>query len=341
MRTRLLDALSGRPVDTVPIWIMRQAGRYLPEYRNLRERHSMLEMCRTPALAVEVTLQPLRRFDLDAAILFSDLLVPLWGMGWTFDLVPGKGPVVPPLERVADLSPFRLSEVDFVLETIQRLKALLEVPLLGFTGAPLTFAAYLLEGRPRRDFAQIRALYYRNPEEFHALMDVLSHALGQYLHAQVDAGVDAVQLFDSWAGSLPPDLFEATLPYIQRMADGLPVPVIYFSTGSYHLLPHLSRLEGVTLGVDWRMPLRAYRASWSGPIQGNLDPARLLAPSSTYETEVARILREGRLFPGHVFNLGHGILPETPPERVAHLVDTVHRLGRSLMAARASSSSPT
>ena len=197
MRDRLIRALRGEPVDTTPIWIMRQAGRYLPEYRKLRERYSMLEMCRRVDLAVEVTLQPLRRFDLDGAILFSDLLVPLWGMGRDFELVEGKGPVVRPVERVDDLSPLDLSRLDFVLETIRRLKKDLEVPLLGFTGAPLTFAAYLLEGRPSRDFAQVRALFYRDPEHFHALMGFLARELSRYLQAQVEAGVDAVQIFDS------------------------------------------------------------------------------------------------------------------------------------------------
>ncbi len=328
MRDRLIRALRGEPVDTTPVWIMRQAGRYLPEYRRLRERYSMLEMCRRVDLAVEVTLQPLRRFDLDGAILFSDLLVPLWGMGWDFELVEGKGPVVRPVERVDDLSPLDLSRLDFVLETIRRLKGELSVPLLGFTGAPLTFAAYLLEGRPSRDFARIRTLFYRDPEHFHALMGFLARELSRYLQTQVEAGVDAVQIFDSWAGSLPPEIFASLLPHIQRMVEPLPVPVIYFSTGTFHLLPWLSRLEGVVLGVDWRMPLPAYRESWQGPIQGNLDPAMLLAPPEAFLPAVRTVVDAGRAFPGHVFNLGHGILPSTPPEHVTRLVDAVHELGQ-------------
>ncbi len=332
MRDRLLRALRGAPVDTTPVWIMRQAGRYLPEYRKLRERFSMLEMCRRVDLAVEVTLQPLRRFDLDAAILFSDLLVPLWGMGWDFDLVEGKGPVVRPLERVDALEPMNLSRLDFVFDTIQQLKNRLEVPLLGFTGAPLTFASYLLEGRPRRDFARIRALYYRDPQAFHALMDTLSRHLTTYLKAQVDAGVDAVQLFDSWAGSLPSELYAAVLPYVQRMVDELTVPVIFFSTGSFHLFPLLQTLKGVVLGVDWRVPLRVYREGWSGPIQGNLDPAWLLASPEVFLPRVQQIVQEGHLFSGHVFNLGHGILPETPPEHLGHLVEAVHAAGCSAAA---------
>ncbi len=249
-------------------------------------------------------------------------------MGRDFELVEGKGPVVRPVERVDDLSPLDLSRLDFVLETIRRLKKDLEVPLLGFTGAPLTFAAYLLEGRPSRDFARVRALFYRDPEHFHALMGFLARELSRYLQAQVEAGVDAVQIFDSWAGALPPEIFAALVPHIQRMVDPLTVPVIYFSTGTFHLLPWLSRLKGVVLGVDWRMPLSAWRKSWQGPIQGNLDPAALLAPPEAFLPAVRRVVAAGRTFSGHVFNLGHGILPITPPEHVARLVEAVHELGR-------------
>ncbi|MFQ5848373.1 MAG: uroporphyrinogen decarboxylase [Candidatus Methylomirabilales bacterium] len=335
MRDRILKAARREPVDTTPVWIMRQAGRYLPEYRELRKKYSMEEICRTPELAVEVTLQPLRRFDLDAAILFSDLLVPLWGMGVSFDLVEGKGPVLRKAlipHDLATLPSLDLTRLDFTFEAIRLLRQALDRPLIGFTGGPFTFASYLIEGKPSRDYPKTRAFLHTHPLEWKALMKRLAENLALYLQAQIEAGVQMVQVFDSWVGVLSPEDFrERVKPHLtaelQQAGNG--VPRIYFSTASAHLFPQFATLPAEVMGVDWRVSLTQAHGmlDHAYAIQGNLDPILLLGNEEDLFVKAAEIVTEGRSLAGHIFNLGHGILPPTAPERVERLVDFVHAQG--------------
>ncbi|MEE9173244.1 MAG: uroporphyrinogen decarboxylase [candidate division NC10 bacterium] len=335
MRDRILKAARREPVDTTPIWIMRQAGRYLPEYRELRKKYAMEEICRTPELTVEATLQPLRRFDLDAAILFSDLLVPLWGMGIPFDLVEGKGPVLrkalTPAELAA-LPPLDLAALEFNREAIRILRRELDRPLIGFTGGPFTFVSYLIEGQPSRDYPKTRAFLHAHPREWKALMKRLAENLALYLRAQIEAGVQMVQVFDSWVGVLSPEDFrESVKPYVIEQLEqvGKSVPRIYFSTASAHLFSEFATLPAEVIGVDWRVPLTYAKGNFDAAyaLQGNLDPSLLLGREEELFLKTANIIEEGRALTGHIFNLGHGILPATPPERVKRLVDFVHTTG--------------
>ncbi len=335
MRDRILKAARREPVDTTPIWIMRQAGRYLSEYRELRKKYSMEEICRTPDLTVEVTLQPLRRFDLDAAILFSDLLVPLWGMGVAFDLVEGKGPVLRKAltpGELASLPALNLGELDFTFEAIRLLRRELDRPLIGFTGGPFTFASYLIEGKPSRDYPKTRTFIHANPREWESLMKRLADNLALYLKAQIEAGVQMVQVFDSWVGVLSlEDFRERVKPYLMAQLEqvGNEVPRIYFSTGSSHLFPEFAELPAEVMGVDWRVSLMQAKQTFGGgyALQGNLDPILLLGREEDLFAKALEIVMEGRALAGHIFNLGHGILPLTPPERVQRLVDVVHAKG--------------
>jgi len=334
VRDRVLRAALGQPVDTTPVWFLRQAGRYLPEYRRLRERYSLAQLCREPELAAQVTLQPLRRMDVDAAILFTDLLVPLWGMGLEFELAEGRGPVLPtpvPVDRLAQLPELDLEAVEFVPQTVRLVRAALDRPLVGFAGAPFTVAAYLVEGRPSRDWPRTRALLHSRPEVWHALAARLTTNLAAYLRAQVQAGAQLVQLFDSWVGVLSAEDFRwAVRPYLVqllRTLDG--VPRIYFATGCAHLLAEFRDLPAEVVGVDWRVPLSEAAAVLGGKaIQGNLDPARLLGDRQALRAEASRIVAQGRVLRGHIFNLGHGVMPETDPDRLAELVEWVHERGR-------------
>jgi uroporphyrinogen decarboxylase len=335
LRDRILKASRKEPVDTTPIWIMRQAGRYLPEYRQLRERYSMEEICRTPELTVEVTLQPLRRFDLDAAILFSDLLVPLWGMGMSFELVEGRGPVLErPLtaEELTALPPLDFGALEFTAEAIRHLRRALDCPLIGFTGGPFTFASYLIEGKPSRDYPRTRAFLHAYPRAWEALMKRLADNLAAYLTAQIAAGVQMVQIFDSWVGVLSPEDFrDRVKPHLVTQLEqvGSAVPRIYFSTASAHLFREFATLPAEVIGVDWRVALRDARDILGDTcaLQGNLDPALLLGREADLVAKAAEIVHDGRACAGHIFNLGHGILPATPPERVAHLIQLVHERG--------------
>jgi uroporphyrinogen decarboxylase len=335
MRDRILRAARGEPVDTTPIWIMRQAGRYLPEYREIRKKYSMEEICRTPDLTVDVTLQPLRRFDLDAAILFSDLLVPLWGMGVSFDLVEGKGPVLRKAltpEELASLPALNLGELDFTFEAIRLLRRELDRPLIGFTGGPFTFASYLIEGKPSRDYPKTRTFLHANPREWESLMKRLADNLALYLKAQIEAGVQMVQVFDSWVGVLSLEDFRGRVkPHLmaQLKQVGNDVPRIYFSTGSSHLFPEFAGLPAEVMGVDWRISLTQAHGIFDSAyvLQGNLDPSLLLGSEEDLFAKALEIVMEGRALTGHIFNLGHGILPATPPERVHRLVDVVHTAG--------------
>ena len=328
----LVAARGGRP-GHLPVWFMRQAGRSLPEYRALRAGTGMLRSCLTPDLTCEITLQPVRRHGVDAAILFSDIVVPLYAAGVGVDIVAGTGPVVAdPVRTAADVA--RLPElapeqVAPVTEAIALLLAELgSTPRIGFAGAPFTLASYLIEGGPSRNHERTKALMRSAPDVWHALLGRLADLTSTFLHAQIAAGVDAVQLFDSWAGALSlRDYREYVLPHSTRVLAGITeVPRIHFGVGTGELLGAMAEAGADVIGVDWRIPLddAARRVGGTHPVQGNLDPAVLFADDASIASEVRRIVDEGRRAPGHVFNLGHGVLPETDPDVLTRLVDLVH-----------------
>jgi uroporphyrinogen decarboxylase len=334
--TLFLRALRREPVERTPIWLMRQAGRVLPEYRAVRARWSLIEICRQPELCAEVSLQPIRRFGVDALVLFADIMLPLIGSGVAIELVDDVGPVIrDPVRDAAGIAALRPLEpeadVGFVLETIGVLRRELgdRLPVIGFSGAPFTLAAYLVEGRPSRDFAQTKAMMFGEPALWHALMERLTNLVIAYLRAQVSAGVQALQLFDSWVGCLSPDQYERFVrPYTQRIfhaLDGLDVPRIHFGTGASTLLEQMRDDGADAISVDWRLPLdEAWaRIGHHRAIQGNLDPAILYAPPGVIADAANDVLRRAGGRPGHVFNLGHGVLPGTPLEHVQRLVDVV------------------
>ncbi len=315
--------------------MMRQAGRYMPEYRALRAKHTMLEVCKTPELALEVTLQPLK-FGMDAAILFADILLPLEPMGAPFDFQKGEGPVIfSPVANKADVDKLHDFEIEeglgYCLEAIKLLKKELKVPLIGFAGAPFTLASYLIEGGKSSAFAKAKRFMYAEPETFSALMAKLAEVVRRFLHKQIDAGVDAVQLFDSWVGQLSADDYRTyVMPHVQHILKDIEkrgVPVIHFGTGTYHLLESMAEAGGTVIGLDWRTPIPVGRQK-VGPtraVQGNLDPITLLAPRELAEKHAARVLESAGGAPGHIFNLGHGILPETPVENVQAVIELVHK----------------
>jgi uroporphyrinogen decarboxylase len=319
---------------------MRQAGRYMAEYRALRERHSLLEICRTPELATEVTLQPIRRVEVDAAILFSDLLLPLEPMGLPFDFVKGEGPQLErPIESPDDIDRLRDIEPRHALAAVLDAIALIQrelagrVPLIGFAGAPFTLASYAIEGGHSNNFARTKALMYGYPEAWHRLCERLASVVSEYLTAQIDAGVDAVQLFDSWVGVLSPaDYREFALPHTRRIFQtlGRRVPTIHFGTGTAAILHELREAGGDVIGVDWRIPIDAAweRIGFDRAVQGNLDPTLLLGPTSRMFSQTDDILALVGGRPGHIFNLGHGILPSTPVEHVQVLAQYVHSASR-------------
>jgi uroporphyrinogen decarboxylase len=315
---------------------MRQAGRSLPEYRKIREGIGMLDSCRRPDLVTEITLQPVRRHGVDAAILFSDIVVPLAAAGVDLDIVAGTGPVVADPVRtpagVDRLRPITAADVDYVAEAVRLLVAELgPTPLIGFAGAPFTLASYLIEGGPSRTYIKTKAMMYGEPQLWHDLMSRLAEITLAFLRTQVDAGVSAVQLFDSWAGALSEaDYRRHVLPHSATVLMGLTgagVPRIHLGVGTAVLLNAMGEAGADVVGVDWRTPLDQATSS-IGPdksVQGNLDPAVLFAPRQVVETEARRVLDQGRAAPGHVFNLGHGVLPETDPDVLSRLVDFVHR----------------
>jgi uroporphyrinogen decarboxylase len=316
---------------------MRQAGRSLPEYRALRADTSMLEACRTPELTCEITLQPVRRHGVDAAILFSDIVVPLHAAGIGVDIVPGTGPVVAePVRTAVDVARLPVLHVEQVAPVAQAVALLLRelgtTPLIGFAGAPFTLASYLVEGGPSRNHESTKALMYAAPEVWHALMTRLADLTATFLRAQVEAGVDAVQLFDSWAGALSlRDYRRYVLPHSARVLEGLAeagVPRIHFGIGTGELLGAMGEAGADVVGVDWRVPLdeAVRRTAGTRALQGNLDPAVLFADAATVEAQTRRIASEGRRAPGHVFNLGHGVLPGTDPDVLTRVVDLVHGL---------------
>jgi uroporphyrinogen decarboxylase len=334
MNDRFLRACRRESVDRPPIWLMRQAGRYLPEYRAMREKYSMLTMCRTPELAAEVTLQPLRHFDFDAAILFSDIMIPLKPMGIDFDIVESVGPVVAnPVHDLASAKALRVIEpeadVPFVIETVKLLRRELRVPLIGFAGAPFTLASYIVEGKPSRDLLLTKKLMHTDPGTWHCLMDKLAESIAAYLRAQIHAGAQAVQLFDSWVGALSPrDYREFVLPHSKKIFDTLAstgVPRIHFGTGTATLLELMKEANTEVIGIDWRVPLdQAWNRLGDVALQGNLDPALLMTTPDVVAQEARIILAQANGKRGHIFNLGHGILPNTPIENVARLVEVVH-----------------
>ncbi|WP_174361702.1 uroporphyrinogen decarboxylase [Micromonospora aurantiaca (nom. illeg.)] len=325
------------PGPHTPVWFMRQAGRSLPEYREIRANVPMLESCRRPDLVTEITLQPVRRHGVDAAILFSDIVVPVAAAGIDLDIVPGTGPVVAePVRTAADverITPIGRDDVSFVDEAVRRLVVELgDTPLIGFAGAPFTLASYLVEGGPSRTHAKTKALMYGDPELWHALCARLAEVTLAFLQVQIDAGVSAVQLFDSWAGALSEaDYRRFVLPHSTYVLGGLAdagVPRIHFGVGTGELLGAMGEAGADVVGVDWRTPLDVAtgRIGPDKAVQGNLDPTVLLAGWPVVETEVRRIVEQGRAAPGHVFNLGHGVLPETDPEVLTRVVALVHEL---------------
>jgi uroporphyrinogen decarboxylase len=338
--SRFLKACRREPVDATPVWFMRQAGRYMSEYRALRERHSLLEICRTPDLATQVTLQPIRRIEVDAAILFSDLLLPLEPMGIPFDFVKGEGPQIErPISNEADIDRLRLFDpreaLSHVLEAIGQIQRELagRVPLIGFAGAPFTLASYAIEGGHSSNFAKTKALMYGHPDAWHRLCDKFATVAADFLSAQIDAGVDAVQVFDSWAGTLgPADYREFALPHSRRIFTAIQgrVPTIHFGTGTATTLDLLRDAGGDVIGADWRIPIDVAweRVGFDRAVQGNLDPTLLLGPMQRMFTQAEDILERVNGRPGHIFNLGHGILPSTPVEHVQRLAQYVHSASR-------------
>lgn len=332
---RFLRACRREPVDATPVWMMRQAGRYMAEYRALREKYSLLDICKTPELALEVTKQPLR-LGMDAAILFADILLPLEPMGAPFEFAKGEGPVIhAPVRTKADVAALRVIEPEeglgYVLDAIRLIKKEIDVPLIGFAGAPFTLASYLVEGGKSAQFAKTKQLMYREPETWNALMEKLAEVVRRYLRKQIEAGADAVQLFDSWVGQLSADDYRTyVMPHVSRILKDVEtcnVPVLHFGTGTYHLLEEQRKAGGTVIGLDWRTPLREgwKKVGDDCAVQGNLDPTVLLAPRELAEKHAAKVLEQAGGRWGHVFNLGHGILPETPVDTVQAVVDFVHR----------------
>ena len=334
---RFLRACRREPVDRTPVWFMRQAGRYLPEYRELRGDRDILETCKDPAQVVEITMQPLRRMEVDAAILFSDIMVPLAGVGVPVRIESGRGPVVDePIRDAAGVARLRPLEpeqdVPDVLEAIRLLRKELTVPLIGFAGAPFTLASYLVEGGPSRSHERTKALMLGDPATWDSLMRALVAIVRPHLRAQVAAGAQALQLFDSWVGALSPDQYRrSVLPHARAIFEGLAdldVPTIHFGVGTGELLALMAEAGGDVIGVDWRTPLDAGWDRVGGPaeraVQGNLDPATLLAPWDAVEAGALDVLGRAAGRDGHIFNLGHGVLPPTPPETLQRLVDLIH-----------------
>jgi uroporphyrinogen decarboxylase len=332
---RFLAACRREPVDCTPVWFMRQAGRSLPEYRALRGEGSILEAVAEPDLACELTLQPVRRYGVDAAILFSDIVVPLAAIGIGIEVEPGRGPVLAdPFRTAGDLKRLRPIEPEHdlcrALDTIRLVKAELAVPLIAFAGAPFTLASYLVEGGPSRTFAHTKALMHTEQALWHELMGALAEICLSTLRAEVAAGADAVQLFDSWAGALSRREYrELVLPASRRILDGLGdlgVPRIHFGVGTGELLDLMAGAGADVLGVDWRVSLEdaAGRTGEKVALQGNLDPAICLAPVPIVEAATRQVLKDAAGLPGHVFNLGHGVLPETDPGALQAVVDLVH-----------------
>ena len=339
----LVRAARREPVERTPVWFMRQAGRSLPEYREIRKRHNLFEVCRRPELCAEVTLQPVRALGVDAAVMFADIMLPVIGMGIDVELVENVGPVIAePIESMADVTRLVVPEpeesVPFILEAVRIVRAELEPEraLIGFCGGPFTVAGYLIEGKPTRDFLKTKQCMYGASEVWHGLMEKLTETSIAYLAGKVRAGADAIQLFDSWVGHLSVDDYrEFVAPYSARILQSLDVPTIHFGTGTTHLLEDMAAAGGDVIGIDWRIPIdRGWDlAGHDRGVQGNLDPTLLLGDWERVERGAHAVLDavDGR--PGHIFNLGHGVLPATDPADLGRIVELVHERTRTEVAA--------
>jgi uroporphyrinogen decarboxylase len=330
----LVRACRREPVEHTPVWFMRQAGRSLPEYRELRKQHGLFDIVAQPELCAEVTLQPVRRHDVDAAVMFTDIMFPVLGMGVDVELVENVGPVIrQPVRSAADVERLRVPDpeqsVPTILEAVRLVRSELrdDQAVIGFCGGPFTVAGYLVEGKPSREFATVKALMYRDGATWHALMQKLADTFARYVAAKVRAGADVIQVFDSWVGALSPsDYEEFVAPYSAQILAAVDVPTIHFGTGTATLLQEMAAAGGDVIGLDWRIPLDR---GWSEVgeergVQGNLDPAVLLAPWERIEAEARGILDRAGGRPGHVFNLGHGVPPETDPAVLRQLTEFVH-----------------
>ena len=330
----LVRACRLEQVERTPVWFMRQAGRSLPEYRELRKRYGLFDIARQPELCAEVTLQPVHRHGVDAAVMFADIMLPVLGMGVEVELVENVGPVVAqPVRSIADVERLAVPEpeesVPWTLESVRLVRAALrsDQAVIGFAGGPFTVAGYLIEGKPTREFKQTKACMYGSPEVWHSLMAKLADAFARYLAGCVRAGADVIQVFDSWVGALSVgDYREFVAPYSARLLEAVDAPTIHFATGDAHLLEERRNVGGDVIGVDWRVPLDVAweRIGHDRGIQGNLDGAVLLGPWERLEREADDVLRRAQGRPGHIFNLGHGVLPETSPDDLGRLVELVH-----------------
>jgi uroporphyrinogen decarboxylase len=330
----LVRACRRLPVERTPVWFMRQAGRSLPQYRKIRERYGLFEVCRRPDLCAEVTLQPVEAHGVDAAVMFADIMLPVIGMGVDIDLVENVGPVVDrPVRTAADVERLSVPDPDeavpFVLEAVRIVRRQLppEKGVVGFCGGPFTVAGYLVEGKPSREFTAVKALMYREPSVWHALLDKLADTFAAYVRAKTSVGADVIQVFDSWVGALSrADYEEFAAPYSRRILEAVETPTIHFGTGTTHLLEAMAAAGGDVIGLDWRVPLDE---GWDAVgadrgVQGNLDPAVLLGPWERAEAAALDVLARAGGRPGHVFNLGHGVLPATDPAALRRLVELVH-----------------
>jgi len=338
----LVRAARRERVERTPVWFMRQAGRSLPEYRAIRERHSFFEVANEPELCAEVTLQPVRRHDVDAAVMFADIMTPVVGMGIDVELVEGVGPVVEhPIRTAADVERLLVPDADEafapVLEAVRLVRSELpaEKAVIGFCGGPFTVAGYLVEGRPSRELPRTKALMLSEPETWDALMAKLADVFAAYVAAKVRAGADVVQLFDSWVGTLSPAHYRARVaPWSSRILEAVDVPTIHFGTGASHLLGDLAAAGGDVIGLDWRLPLDdGWALAGDRAVQGNLDPAVLTASWDVVEREALDVLARAVGRPGHIFNLGHGVLPETEPRHLTRLVELVRERTGAVVAA--------
>jgi uroporphyrinogen decarboxylase len=323
------------PVERTPVWFMRQAGRSLPEYRELRKKHNLFEVCRQPELCAEVTLQPVAAHGVDAAVMFADIMLPVLGMGVDVELVESVGPVIAePVRTMADVERLQVPDpseaVPFILDAVRLVRSELDPDraVVGFCGGPFTVAGYVVEGKPTRDFVRVKSLMYNEASVWHALMEKLTETSVRYVRAKVEAGADVIQVFDSWVGALSPaDYEEFVAPYSARILAAVDVPTIHFGTGTATLLPLMAEAGGDVIGLDWRIPLDE---GWElvgedRGVQGNLDPAVLLGPWERVEAGAADVLARAGGRPGHVFNLGHGVLPDTDPAVLRRLVEVVHQ----------------
>lgn len=339
-----LRACRKERVDRLPVWYMRQAGRYDPDYRKIKEKYSLLEICKQPELAAEVTLMPVRKLGVDAAILYSDIMNPVASLGIDFDIVPNVGPVIDnPIRSAEDVNKLRPINVEgdlpHIIETIRILDRELSVPLITFAGAPFTIASYLIEGRPSKSYIRTKEMMYGTPDVWFSLMNKLGDMVSTYLRAQIAAGAKAVQVFDSWVGALSPRDFQTfVLPVIERIFNNLsdlPQPKIYFpGVSSGELLPYLRGLEADVIGLDWRVPISVGRERLGGryAVQGNLDPYVLTAPMDVIKSQAQHVIDDGVQSPGYIFNLGHGLFPEASLDKLKELTEFIHRYSEEAIA---------